>query len=86
MLDQTTPKGRILAAALEQAAAKSWADVTLLDIAEAADCRSPICADCSRARPISSPPCCAPSTTRSSSARPSAPRARRRAIACSTSS
>jgi AcrR family transcriptional regulator len=37
MLDQTTPKGRILAAALAQAAAKSWADVTLLDIAEAAE-------------------------------------------------
>jgi ubiquinone biosynthesis protein COQ9 len=37
MLDQTTPKGRILAAALEQAAAKSWAEITLLDIAEAAD-------------------------------------------------
>ena len=36
MLDQTTPKGRILAAALECAASKSWADVTLLDIAEAA--------------------------------------------------
>jgi ubiquinone biosynthesis protein COQ9 len=36
MLDQTTPKGRILAAALACAASKSWADVTLLDIAEAA--------------------------------------------------
>jgi AcrR family transcriptional regulator len=36
MLDQTTPKGRILAAALECAAKKSWADVGLLDIAEAA--------------------------------------------------
>ncbi len=36
MLDQVTPKGRILAAALECAAKKSWADVTLLDIAEAA--------------------------------------------------
>ena len=35
MIDQTTPKGRVLAAALECAAAKSWADVTLLDIAEA---------------------------------------------------
>jgi ubiquinone biosynthesis protein COQ9 len=37
MLDQSSPKGRILAAALACAAAKSWSDVTLLDIAEAAD-------------------------------------------------
>ncbi len=37
MIDQGTPKGRILAAALACAAKKSWADVTLLDIAEAAD-------------------------------------------------
>jgi len=37
MLDQTTPKGRILAAALTCAASKSWADVTLSDIAEAAN-------------------------------------------------
>ena len=36
MFDQTTPKGRVLAAALTCAAKKSWADVTLLDIAEAA--------------------------------------------------
>jgi ubiquinone biosynthesis protein COQ9 len=36
MLDLSTPKGRILAAALESAAARSWGDVTLLDIAEAA--------------------------------------------------
>ena len=36
MLDQPTPKGRILTAALDCAARKSWADVTLLDIAEAA--------------------------------------------------
>jgi len=36
MFDQFTPKGRVLAAALECAAKKSWADVTLLDIAEAA--------------------------------------------------
>ncbi|MBX9591620.1 MAG: TetR/AcrR family transcriptional regulator [Hyphomonadaceae bacterium] len=36
MLDQTTPRGRILSAALQCAAGKSWADVTLLDIAEAA--------------------------------------------------
>jgi ubiquinone biosynthesis protein COQ9 len=36
MLDQATPKGRILAAALDCAAKKSWADVNLLDIAEAA--------------------------------------------------
>jgi ubiquinone biosynthesis protein COQ9 len=36
MLDQTTRKGRILAAALSCAAGKSWAEVTLSDIAEAA--------------------------------------------------
>jgi AcrR family transcriptional regulator len=36
MLDQTTPKGRILAAALDCAAKKPWAEVTLLDVAEAA--------------------------------------------------
>jgi AcrR family transcriptional regulator len=36
MLDLSSPKGRILAAALQCAAAKSWNDVTLLDIAEAA--------------------------------------------------
>ena len=36
MLD-TSPKGRILAAALACAAQKSWEDVTLLDIAEAAN-------------------------------------------------
>jgi AcrR family transcriptional regulator len=36
MFDRTTPKGRILAAALACAAKKSWADVTLLDIAEEA--------------------------------------------------
>jgi AcrR family transcriptional regulator len=36
MIDQTTTKGRILAAALECAARKSWADVTLLDIAGSA--------------------------------------------------
>jgi AcrR family transcriptional regulator len=36
MFDQITPRGRILAAALECAAAKSWVDVTLLDIADAA--------------------------------------------------
>jgi AcrR family transcriptional regulator len=36
MFDQFTPKGRILAAALQCAAAKSWDDVTLLDITEAA--------------------------------------------------
>jgi ubiquinone biosynthesis protein COQ9 len=36
MLDPTTAEGRILSAALECAAKKSWADVTLLDIAEAA--------------------------------------------------
>lgn len=36
MIDDTTPKGRILTAALACAASKDWADVTLLDIAEAA--------------------------------------------------
>jgi AcrR family transcriptional regulator len=36
MFDTATPKGRILTAALQCAAAKSWEDVTLLDIAEAA--------------------------------------------------
>jgi ubiquinone biosynthesis protein COQ9 len=37
MLDRTTPKGRILAAALACASRKSWAEVTLLDIAEEAN-------------------------------------------------
>jgi ubiquinone biosynthesis protein COQ9 len=36
MLDPATPKGRILAAALACAANKDWAEVALLDIAEAA--------------------------------------------------
>jgi ubiquinone biosynthesis protein COQ9 len=36
MFDQFTPKGRTLAAALECAAARSWDEVTLLDIADAA--------------------------------------------------
>jgi ubiquinone biosynthesis protein COQ9 len=36
MLDQSTPKGRILAAALACAAAKDWAQVSLLDIAHEA--------------------------------------------------
>jgi AcrR family transcriptional regulator len=36
MLDETTPKGRILAAALDCAAKSNWAEVSLLDIAEAA--------------------------------------------------
>jgi ubiquinone biosynthesis protein COQ9 len=36
MFDQFTLKGRILAAALECAAAKSWEALTLLDVAEAA--------------------------------------------------
>jgi AcrR family transcriptional regulator len=36
MFDAYSRKGRILAAALGCAAAKSWADVTLLDVAEAA--------------------------------------------------
>jgi AcrR family transcriptional regulator len=37
MFDHYTREGRILAAALECAAKKSWADVTLLDIAEGAN-------------------------------------------------
>ena len=37
MLDPYNRKGRILAAALDRAANKSWAEVTLLDIAEAAN-------------------------------------------------
>ena len=37
MFDPYTRKGRILAAALDCAAKKSWADVTLLDIAESAN-------------------------------------------------
>lgn len=36
MFDQFTPKGRVLAAALECAASRTWNEVTLLDIAEAA--------------------------------------------------
>src|SRR4026209_2737326 len=36
MFDQFTPKGRILVAALDCAAAKGWDPGTLLDIAEAA--------------------------------------------------
>jgi ubiquinone biosynthesis protein COQ9 len=36
MFDQFTLKGRVLAAALDCAARKGWAEVTLLDIAEAA--------------------------------------------------
>jgi ubiquinone biosynthesis protein COQ9 len=35
MLDVTTPKGKLVHAALQLAAARPWADVTLLDIAEA---------------------------------------------------
>jgi ubiquinone biosynthesis protein COQ9 len=34
MIDQSTPKGRILAAALACAAARNWAEVSLLDIAQ----------------------------------------------------
>jgi AcrR family transcriptional regulator len=37
MFDATTPKGRILAAALDCAAKKSWADVSLRDITETAN-------------------------------------------------
>jgi AcrR family transcriptional regulator len=36
MIDQTTVKGRIAAAALDCAGRKSWADVTMLEIADAA--------------------------------------------------
>ena len=36
MFDPFTPKGRVLAAALECAAKKSWAEVALADIADAA--------------------------------------------------
>lgn len=36
MLDPSTPKGRIISAALACAAAKPWGDVTLLEIAEGA--------------------------------------------------
>jgi AcrR family transcriptional regulator len=36
MLDPTTPKGRLVVAALKLAAERPWSDVTLLDIAEAA--------------------------------------------------
>lgn len=36
MLDPATPRGRILAAAMDCAAAKPWSDVTLLEIAERA--------------------------------------------------
>jgi ubiquinone biosynthesis protein COQ9 len=36
MFDQPTPKGRMLAAALDCAARKSWAEVAMRDIAEAA--------------------------------------------------
>lgn len=34
MIDQSTPKGRVLAAALNCAAARHWTEVSLLDIAE----------------------------------------------------
>ena len=39
MIDQSTPKGRVLAAALACAARQSWAAVSLADIA-GQDCRS----------------------------------------------
>ena len=38
MLDQSTMKGRIAAAALRLAGERAWSDVALLDIAEAAGC------------------------------------------------
>ena len=65
MLDPSTPKGRIISAALECAAARPWGDVTLLDIAEAA--KLPLIGGAGMplpARPRSSPPSCARSTTR----------------------
>ena len=37
MIDLTTPKGRLLAAALELASERAWRDIGLLDIAQAAD-------------------------------------------------
>jgi ubiquinone biosynthesis protein COQ9 len=37
LLDMSTPKGRLIAAALRLADTRPWSDVTLLDIAEAAD-------------------------------------------------
>ena len=37
MLDLSTPKGRIIAAALRLASERPWRDVTLTDIAKAAD-------------------------------------------------
>jgi ubiquinone biosynthesis protein COQ9 len=36
MIDQSTPKGRIVHAAMQLAGSKPWADVAMLDIAEAA--------------------------------------------------
>ncbi len=36
MLDETTPRGRLIAAALKLAAERSWQDISLIDIAEAA--------------------------------------------------
>ena len=37
MIDTTTPKGRVIAAALRLAGERPWADVSMLDIAEAAN-------------------------------------------------
>ena len=36
MIDPTSPKGRVMAAALRLAEAKPWCSVTLLDIGESA--------------------------------------------------
>lgn len=36
MIDQSTPRGRIISAALDRAAAKKWSEITLADIADAA--------------------------------------------------
>ena len=87
MLDPSTPKGRIISAALECAAAKPWGDVTLLDIAEAA--KLPLIevqAMPLPARPRSWLPSCARSTTRCSSASPKQAKDRTSAMPCSTSS
>lgn len=36
MIDETTPKGRLIAAAMRLAAQRPWKDITLIDVAEAA--------------------------------------------------
>ena len=86
MFDQTTPKGRVLAAALTCAAAKSWADVTLLDIAEAAELPLGTCADFASSKTDILAALLRAVDDEVLSARPSAARARSRAMCCSTSS